>query len=270
MVQGVDCWLNTPRRPLEASGTSGMKAAANGALNISISDGWWAEAELLGEVGWTIGRDETYASPDEQDLAESEMLYELFEREVVPMHYDLARDGLPRGWIERMKNAIRYCAAEYNTHRMVQDYAEKFYLPASHRRAALRENDRKRSKALTDWKSKVAAAWPQVHFVNVESGPTEDLEFGSTLEITADLVLNGLIDEDVNVEIYVGNVDPYGRITDGSPVAMTTEGSVSDNVYRFRGALTCDATGERGFAVRAVPSHPDLMNDFETTRIVWA
>jgi len=138
MVQGGDCGLNTPRRPMEASGTSGMKAAANGALNISIPDGWWCEAENLGPNGWSIGKGERYDSTEEQDLVESEALYEILEQEVVPMFYDRGSDGLPREWISRMKSAIRTICPVFNTYRMVQEYTDRFYIPWSSRRIELR------------------------------------------------------------------------------------------------------------------------------------
>ncbi len=270
MVQGVDCWLNTPRRPMEASGTSGMKAAANGVLNISISDGWWCEAERLGENGWTIGHGESYANADEQDFVESQMLYELLEREVVPAFYDRGRDGLPRRWIKRMKTAIRTICPVFNTHRMVQEYADRFYMPCTVRRNELRGQKRARSIALSDWKRKVLAAWNKVHFLEVESGPTEGLLFSSSLPVKADLQLGKLKDTDVTVEIYYGDVDSYGRIINGRHTQMQCVGKLDGGIYRFEGAILCDKTGQQGFTVRAIPTHPDLHNKHETALIAWA
>ena len=270
MVQGVDCWLNTPRRPMEASGTSGMKAAANGALNISIPDGWWCEAEFLGENGWSIGRGESYENSDEQDRIESETLYEILEREVVPTFYDRGRDGLPRTWVQRMKTAIRTICPVFNTHRMVQDYTNMYYLPLAERRAVLRADKRKRSLALAAWKDRIRQNWGKVHIPNVESASTDSLSFGSELKVAADVFLDSLEESDVNVEIYYGDIDPLGRIPKGRAVKMRFAGKKTDGICRFEGSIPCDKTGQLGFSVRAVPSHPDLATPHETALITWA
>jgi starch phosphorylase len=270
MTQGVDCWLNTPRRPLEASGTSGMKSAANGGLNISIPDGWWCEAEGLGENGWSIGRGEMYENPDEQDIVESEMLYELLEQEIVPMFYERGTDGLPRRWVMRMKNAIRTINPIFNTQRMVQEYTDRFYVPATQRRIVLREDERARSKALAEWKKKVRACWPHVRFAAMDSGPLDGLPYGSDLEVTADLYLDKLATGDVTVEVYYGNVDSYGRIHEGRHAPMELDESLKDGVHRFKGSIYCDKTGQQGFTVRVMPNHPDLAGKHETALITWA
>ncbi|MCP4645683.1 MAG: glycosyltransferase family 1 protein [bacterium] len=270
MVQGVDCWLNTPRRPLEASGTSGMKAAANGGLNISIPDGWWCEAMGLGENGWSIGRGETYANPDEQDVVESEALYELLEREIVPTFYDRTRDGVPRRWIGRMKSAIRTICPEFNTQRMVQEYADRFYLPATVRRATLRADNRARARALAEWKRRVRDSWDRVRVVKLESGATQGLLYGTTLEVEVEVALAGLTEDDVTVEVYYGALDRHDRIQNGRPVPMVFVETTGDDTHRFRGAIPCDKTGELGFTCRVVPSHEDLAHKHETHLITWA
>lgn len=270
MVQGVDCWLNTPRRPLEASGTSGMKVAANGGLNISIPDGWWCEAELLGENGWSIGRGEMYDNPGEQDQVESEMLYELLEQEIVPTFYDRGRDGLPRRWIQRMKTSVKTICPIFNTHRMAEEYTERLYLPSTIRRNVFRQDNRKRAIALAEWKQKVRDHWKDIRVVEVGSGPTENLPFGSSLSVRAKLKLGGLKREDVTVEAYYGELDPLGRIINGNAVEMECVGDASDEVLDFQGALVCDRTGQLGFTVRIIPNHPDLAQKHETTLIIWA
>ena len=128
LVQGCDIWLNNPRRPLEASGTSGMKAAVNGVLNVSVFDGWWDEA-CDNHAGWTIGRGEDYDDEQYQDAVESNSLYDLLETEVIPLFYQRDAEGLPGGWIARMKETIAQLVPQYNTHRMVREYTERFYLP---------------------------------------------------------------------------------------------------------------------------------------------
>ena len=132
LVQGVDVWLNTPRRPYEASGTSGQKAAMNGALNVSVLDGWWPEA-YDGENGWVIGDERVYTSPEEQDREDADSLYAILENEIVPMYYDRDEQGLPRRWIARMKRSIATITPGFSSNRMVRDYAERAYMPAAAR-----------------------------------------------------------------------------------------------------------------------------------------
>lgn len=269
MVQGVDCWLNTPRRPMEASGTSGMKAAANGALNISIPDGWWCEALDLGPNGWTIGKGEQYDSTEEQDLVESQALYEMLEQEIVPAFYDRGRDDLPRQWIARMKAAIRTICPIFNTNRMVQEYADRCYVPSSVRRNELMAKSRERALALAAWKAKVRGAWPHVGVTRIESDAKEGLPVGEPLNVQAEVHLGALSTSDVTVEVFYGVLDLEGRLPAGKTVEMASAGNASDGKYRFTGAIPCDYSGELGFAVRILPNHPDLAQKHETGLITW-
>ncbi len=270
MVQGVDCWLNTPRRPMEASGTSGMKASANGALNISIPDGWWCEAEHLGPNGWSIGRGENYESLEEQDRVESEMLYELLEKEVVPTFYERGSDDLPREWIRRMKSAIRTIGPVFNTYRMVQEYTDRCYIPSGQRRNALRANKRAGACALAAWKQRIQTHWPQVSIVRVESGPSENLPVGTNLSVAAELHLGELTSADVTVEVYFGHLNADGQIVDGASSEMAAAPGVKNGLARFEGSIKCDRTGQLGFTVRVIPNHDDLAQKHETTLITWA
>ncbi|NLV40373.1 MAG: glycosyltransferase family 1 protein [Candidatus Hydrogenedentes bacterium] len=270
MIQGVDCWLNTPRRPMEASGTSGMKAAANGALNISIPDGWWCEAEGLGENGWSIGKGETYDTTEEQDLVESETLYQILEQEVVPMFYNRGRDTVPREWIARMKTAIRTCCPIFNTYRMVQEYAERFYVPCCSRRKVLFRDNRAPVYALSDWKARVRAAWGQVRVQQVLPGETDNLPCGAMIPVTAAVALGELKPEDVRVELFFGLMDARGELPAGDRAPMACDGGADNGVYRFTGEVPCERTGQLGFTVRVVPSHPDLFQEHEMALIAWA
>lgn len=270
MVQGVDCWLNTPRRPMEASGTSGMKASANGALNISIPDGWWCEAEHLGPNGWSIGRGENYESLEEQDRVESEMLYELLEKEVVPTFYERGSDDLPREWIRRMKSAIRTIGPVFNTYRMVQEYTDRCYIPSGQRRNALRANKRAGACALAAWKQRIQTHWPQVSIVRVESGPSENLPVGTNLSVAAELHLGELTSADVTVEVYFGQLNAEGQIVDGISSEMAAAPGVKNGLARFEGSIKCDRTGQLGFTVRVIPNHDDLAQKHETALIAWA
>jgi len=270
LVQGVDCWLNTPRRPMEASGTSGMKAAANGALNISVPDGWWCEAERMADNGWSIGRGEMYTDPNEQDRVESEALYEILEKEIVPLFYERGRDGLPRRWIEKMKTCIRTICPVFNTNRMVQEYTSRFYIPCALRRVELRAEGRKRSLALTAWKQKIRQNWSKVQVQNIESGPKEKLPFGTILQVTADVFLDNLTPENVLVEVYYGDMDRTGQIPKGKTAQMESTKHLENGMYRFEGGIPCEKTGEQGFMVRVIPYHKDLAVKHETGLITWA
>ena len=270
MLQGVDCWLNTPRRPMEASGTSGMKAAVNGALNISIPDGWWCEAEILGENGWSIGKGEMYDTTEEQDRVESAALYEILEKEVVPMFYNRGRDGLPREWITRMKTAIRTISPVFNTYRMVEEYANRFYIPCCRRRQTLFVEDRAPVYRLADWKERVRRAWGQVRVADISSGATDGLAHGSSLPVAAEVHLGELTPADVRVEVFYGVMDRTGQLPSGLREQMECTKTLGNGMFRFEGMVPCRRTGQLGFTVRVLPWHTDMFNEHEMELIIWA
>lgn len=270
LVQGVDCWLNTPRRPMEASGTSGMKSSANGGLNISIPDGWWCEAEYLGHNGWSIGRGESYDSIEEQDKVESQALYDLLEHEVVPMFYDRGRDGIPREWVQRTKSAIQTIVPVFNTYRMVQEYTDRCYIPCSKQREALMANDRKRALALAAWKQKVREAWNQVQVLEMENEDGIKVPVGEKLKVYAKVQLGDLSNEDVVVEVFYGELNPHGELAVGNSEAMQFRKQDEEGNCLYEGAIPCEKTGQQGYTIRVIPSHPDLAGKHETGLIAWA
>ena len=227
MVQGADVWLNTPRRPEEASGTSGMKAAANGVLNASTLDGWWAEAwETFGRqgvpIGWAIGRGEEYADSAYQDQIESEALYDVLERDIIPTFYDRGHDALPRRWIGAMKASIGNLCPSFNTHRMVREYTERFYLPMAEHTRAQAANAMERALALAAWRTRAVAAWPRVAILSAETDLDDRASptVGQSVRTRARVQLAPLGPQDVSVELYVGRVDADGQLVRAKPVAM--------------------------------------------------
>ncbi len=277
LVQGADVWLNTPLRPKEASGTSGMKAAANGALNMSTLDGWWDEAwrdpafQSGQPIGWAIGRGEIYDSLDYQDQVEAEALYDLLERDVVPTFYDRGRDRLPRRWIARMKASIGILCHFFNTHRMVREYTERFYLVAHATFRQLAEDQAARARALANWMARVREQWPQVRIEAVESGPPSGLSVGQRVSIRVRIHLGSLTPEDVNVEVYIGRLNAAGEIVEGVPTRMEPVGREDGGDYVFQTApAPCCASGLHGYTVRVLPSHPDLTVSFIPGLITWA
>ena len=219
MLQGVDVWLNTPRRFREASGTSGMKAAANGAINLSIPDGWWDEA-YRPEVGWAIGRGEVYEDHNYQDAIESNAVYELLEKEVIPLFYDRGLGGLSRGWIARMKAAMRDICPYFNTHRMVREYAERFYMPAAQRSLRLAEEDMARAKALAAWEAGLRQNWPELRVVSVDADAPPEVQVGAELRVQALIHLGSLQPDDVTVELYHGPVGTKGEMDPAQVTVM--------------------------------------------------
>ncbi len=269
MVQGVDVWLNTPRRPREASGTSGMKAAANGVLNVSTLDGWWDEA-YTADVGWAIGRGETYANADEQDQVEAEALYELLERDIIPMFYERGRDKLPRRWIERMKNSIGALSYCFNTNRMVAEYTERFYIPAAHRFAALVDDNLARAKALASWKTHIAQSWSNITIKGLDGALPAQFKVGEEFVAQVEVHLGQLMPEEVKVELYLGLLNPAGEIIAGRAVPMAVVGRTPAGDYRFEARTHCTMSGLHGCTVRILPYHPDAVTSFVPGFIKWA
>jgi starch phosphorylase len=276
LVQGCDVWLNTPLRPKEASGTSGMKAAANGVLNVSTLDGWWDHAWRefdggSGLTGWAIGRGETYDDAAYQDEVEAQALYEVLERDVIPTFYERGRDRLPRRWIARMKASIGRLCHYFNSHRMVREYMEAFYLIGHNRFLRLAEDGAKRARLLAAWLDRIQRNWAAVRVESVTAESPGTVSVGKRFRAEARVHLGELTPEDVTVELCLGPLDSAGEIT--HPVARQMEAAGRDEQGRIlyvAESVTCHRSGLHGFTVRVLPFHPDLSVAFLPGLITWA
>jgi len=268
LVQGVDVWLNTPRRPNEASGTSGMKVLANGGLNLSVLDGWWAEGYDR-QTGWAIGSGEDYADENYQDQVESEALYHLLENDVVPLFYDRDLAGIPHGWVAKAKTSMKTLSPLFSTNRMVTEYTERFYLPAGRRYVRLVADSAARIRPMVAWRKRLHSHGSQVKIVQVDAERAEDFVVGSKLKITARVFLGEVLPSDVRVQLYSGRVNPEGEILSGTATDMELRsGSGGDHVYE--GVLECSESGSCGFSVRVVPYHEDAVLPYEMAWMTWA
>jgi glycogen phosphorylase len=267
LVQGADVWLNTPQRPLEACGTSGMKAAANGALNLSVLDGWWAEGFQPG-LGWAIGRGEEHESGQPADEVEARALYRLLENEVRPLFYDRDSGGLPRGWIAYMKKSMRSLCPMFNSHRMLEDYVDLAYLPAAKRHDNLAGDDFAGARELGAWVQHIMEHWGQVEVLEVSSPERGQLTWGQEMEVRARVRLGGLQPGDVACDAYYGSLGPDGEFNQRLTRPLEAVGE-HDGVYEFRGRLTAESTGRMGLTVRVVPLHHRLGSKHALGLAAW-
>jgi starch phosphorylase len=269
LVQGADVWLNTPLRLQEASGTSGMKATANGVINMSTIDGWWDEA-YQPDTGWAIGRGELYEDLNYQDDIESRAIYGILEKDIVPLFYDRNSNGIPHKWIAHMKAAMRAICPVFNTNRMVREYAERFYLPAAQRYRHLAEDEMTRAKALAQWKSHLDEHWPEIRVDNVEAEVPAELKVGAKLQVQAQVYLGALEPKDVTVQLYYGPLDTKGEISKGEIMAMNWVESTEDGGHVFVGSIPARTSGRYGYALRILPHHEDPSNAYKLGLILWA
>ena len=280
LVQGVDLWLNTPRRPREASGTSGMKASMNGALNLSVLDGWWDEAYRR-EVGWAIGRGEDYTDETHQDMIESRAIYDLLENEIVPLFYTRGTDDVPRGWTTRMKEAMRRLCPMFNSNRMVCEYVDDYYLASAERSGRLLAADCRRARDFTKWSRRVREAWPQVRILEVhvkreeEAAPVEAAEgmlaearVGDRLKVTALVALGPLSPEDVAVQIHHGLLNERGEILEAELAPMSPVRK-EKGAQVYESEILCKRSGQRGLTARVLPAHEDMLHPHALRLIHW-
>jgi starch phosphorylase len=269
LVQGCDVWLNNPLRPLEACGTSGMKSALNGGLNLSVRDGWWDEW-YDGADGWAIPSADGVEDPARRDELESNALYDMLSQTVAPRFYDTGQDGLPRRWLEMVGHTLRALGPRVQASRMVREYVEELYIPAARASRALNDGvgdsgqpePFAAARELAAWKRRVTRAWGGVRIEHVE-GEDGEQGPGGSLVVRATVALGGLSPDDVSVEVVYGRVGDADEIINPATSALALEAGPDDGVARFAGKAELGRPGPFGYTLRVVPQHPLLASAAE-------
>jgi len=268
LLQGSDVWLNTPRRPFEACGTSGMKAAINGALNFSILDGWWCEG-YRESTGWSIGHGEEYEDHAYQDAVESQALYNILENEIVPCFYDRKNGDIPKRWLEKMKASMKMAMEGFCSLRMVRDYAETIYAPAAHWFEQLSANGAEAAKQFAAQSARVRSLWKEVE-VGAPVRKTRGAQrVGDSFQVATEVALGKLRPEEVDIELYVGLYKSFTELTESRAIPMEVVEDLGEGRYTFACTLACDAAGRFGFSVRATPKG-DRWLKFAPGLLTWA
>lgn len=267
LTQGVDIWLNNPRRPMEASGTSGMKVVPNGGLNLSILDGWWAEAYKPG-VGWAIGEDASYSDEGYQDWLDSQALYGLLENEITPRFYQRNDQGVPTQWLELMRDSMKGLSPTYSTLRMVREYCGRYYVPASKAFQALSAGDLSAAKEALEWRDRVQKDWTSVSILSVTDSAKGQSLLGDEHVVTAQVALGTIQPGDVRVQLITGAIGANRESYDLDLMDMNlVEGKAGRWVYEAK--IKCTKPGHRGFIVRVVPEHENVRVAMELPVVCW-
>ncbi|MFH2218963.1 MAG: alpha-glucan family phosphorylase [Pseudomonadota bacterium] len=268
LVQGADIWLNTPRRPNEACGTSGMKAAINGVLNVSILDGWWCEG-YSEQIGWRIGGGEEYADHAYQDATESQALYNVLENEVIPRFYEEQEGELPRQWIQMMKASMKTAMKDFCSLRMVGEYEQRFYVPIVHRLESLLKKNIREARGLAVREKRLCNLWKQIQIglpVQTAKGP---FRVGEFFEVTVEVSLGELNPEEVCVELYNGHMKSVDALQGINTTPMAVRENLGRGNYRYACQVPCRLAGRYGFTVRAIPEGDDCLK-FMPGLITWS
>jgi starch phosphorylase len=271
LVRGVDVWMNNPRRPLEASGTSGMKVTINGGINFSVLDGWWIEG-YNGENGWTIGEEEEYDSHEHQDNADSISLYDTLENQIIPLYYDIDEEkGIPVKWIQKMKESMKTVNPVFNTNRMIKEYVDNLYINGIERAMELGKNKYELAKELAKWRIYIQERWNEVK-VEPYTGPKTqkmNLVIGDNIKLQAKVTLREIKTDDVQVEIYYGLLDEHDELLEKNWVVMNVVDNPSDGIYIYEGSVDFEKKGDYGYTIRVVPYHINLPHKHDTGLITW-
>ncbi len=273
LYQGVDLWLNNPRRPLEASGTSGMKLPPNGGLNLSVLDGWWCEG-YNGKNGWAIGSEIPESTDPVEPAFEDEVdvasLFRVLETQVVPLYYAKPDGRLPIAWLQLMRESIRSITPVFNTHRMVKEYAERLYEPAARALGTLSAGGGKKALELSKWKDSIRKAWPQIRIGEVKIGENAtSVLVGDQLQVSAVVHLGPLTPDLVIVQAYLGET-VNNEITKPGTIALKQTKKLEDGAYLYTGTIPAHESGSYGLNLRVIPTHPNLIQAHELRLITWA
>lgn len=269
LVAGVDVWLNTPRRPQEASGTSGMKAALNGAINLSILDGWWEEG-YTPDTGWAISIPAEYSSNEEQDFIESQALYDALERDVIPMFYDHGKKDYSANWVHMMKNSIIMGGEDFSSHRMLREYCEKFYIPAIQSYDNLVGNGYSLTHDITAWSKRISSDWSKVSVSAVDipnvNGSTQ---VGQTMLVRVKVFLGDLTPDDVRIEVVRGSLNAQDQMIGTEVFTAALDESMPDGHHIYHVDMVSTRSGRMGVTARIVPNNGRHIIKHHPRLVAW-
>ena len=268
LISGVDVWLNNPRRPMEASGTSGQKASVNGVINFSVLDGWWAEGYTQTN-GWTIGTNAEYDSYEAQDMADSQSMYRTLEEKIIPTYYEKDKNGISKKWLELMKNSIITTGGKYSTARMLVDYTNKLYIPLCNLTKKYYQ-DIDNVAAYNSWKKDLYVNWKDVKITQVDNLDNITIDAGNNIEVGCEVELPNIDVENVIVEAYYGKILENGIVEDVNIIPMTlTEQDEENRKYYFTTKIELTTGGNYGYTFRVMPRHEMLLDSANLNLIKW-
>ena len=269
MVSGVDVWLNNPRRPMEASGTSGQKASVNGVVNFSVLDGWWAEGYNQ-KNGWSIGTNKEYPSYEEQDKADSESIYYTLENKIIPIYYDKDRNGISKSWMELMKNSIMSTGGKYSTARMLVDYTNKLYIPLCNLTKKY-YNDLNKVTEFNSWKESLYSNWKDIQIEQVENNADNiTVDAGAEIEVRCAVTLPNIDPNYIRAEVYYGKFLEDGTVQDVKIIPMKVERVEQENKkYYYVAKIDLTSGGNYGYSFRVMPQHEMLLDSENLDLVKW-
>ena len=270
LISGVDVWLNNPRRPMEASGTSGQKASVNGVINFSVLDGWWAEGYNQ-KNGWTIGTNKEYSSYEEQDIADSQSLYNTLENKIIPLYYDnkCKETGVSKKWMEMMKNSIISTGGKYSTARMVVDYINNLYMPLCNLTNKY-YSDLEKVTEFDTWKGNLYNSWNKIELRQSNNSDNITIDAGNNIEVHCEVKLPNISIDNIVTEVYYGKISENGTVEDVKVIPMTLINSNEvDRTYTFQAKIELSTGGEYGYTFRVMPKHEMILDNSDLNLVKW-
>ncbi|WP_435547778.1 alpha-glucan family phosphorylase [Desulfobacterium sp. N47] len=268
LVQGADVWLNTPRRPFEACGTSGMKAAINGGLNVGILDGWWCEG-YSEERGWRIGKGEEYFDSEYQDNVESQALYNVLTDEVIPCFYDKKSNNYSQVWLSKMKESMKMAMQNFCSHVMVSNYTKHCYVSSAENNRNLLLNSAAEARAHSLQRERLRSLWKLIRIEPPKRKDQGPFRVGDTVNVSTEVFLGEIIPEEVDVQVYYGRIHSVDSVTDGKSEGMIVEENLGNGCYIYSCAITCSDTGRFGLTARVIPKGDDWIKNTQDF-LTWA
>jgi starch phosphorylase len=266
LISGVDVWLNNPRRPMEASGTSGEKASVNGVVNFSVLDGWWAEG-YDGTNGWSIGNEMDYSNDEEQDKADSNSIYHTLENQIIPAYYNKDRNGISKDWIKLMKNSIRTTGGRYSMARQVVDYVNDLYIPLCNLNIKYFQ-DLNKVIEYAEWKKQTKAAWESIEIEQGDNVDNAKMVAGSKINVKCSVNLANINENNANVQVYFGQFLENGTVKNVYTTEMKKVGEENGKL-QYEGTIELPTGGNFGYTFRVMPKHEMLLDSENMNLVKW-